>query len=166
MAPPSTGLPQAIQSIIERINNIKVGPESQILSLDQLREHCRRFTEDLRPGTYLIGTEEEEAALAARGGSRQIDNVEFASLVSFGIEESDDEDEEEGDKEYYETDLIDAMDAQAEADDVHQDEDAIPSHHNPERHLLVEGNLYHVAEYLGRDWVDMIVRSPGCFEAI
>ena len=156
MAPARRELPAKIQAAIEQINNVKVSADSQILTSDQLKEVTDRYTKDLRPGTFLIGNAQEEEELAKRSATRQIDGVEFDAPVAFGFPGDDEDEEDDGEDPQIEP----MVSLNVAGNEDIEDEDNIPDHNNPDRKFFVNGSIWHVAEYLGKDWVDMIVGFP------
>ncbi|OAG43839.1 hypothetical protein AYO21_02066 [Fonsecaea monophora] len=151
MASESRRLPIQVEAIIKQINDIHVHSNNHIITTDQLEVWTRRYTEDLRPGTYLVGTAQEEEELASHGNTRNIHGVEFAAPPTFGFPDMDIDEEEEDIQDEPMVDLHPA------ADDTFEDEDIL-IRGSSDRRLWVNGEVWHVAEYLGKHWVDMIMQ--------
>ncbi|KAK7897408.1 hypothetical protein LTR67_005297 [Exophiala xenobiotica] len=141
--PPPSGL---LDSILAEINDIPVNVDKQITTLEGMEELTTNYTRDLKPATYLIGNKDEERDLyRTRPTRRQIEGVAFATKATFGFPEDVEISEDYQDK------------AGTTEDDIEDDqEDTIPMYHEADTKVTANGEIYHVAEYLGQDWVRMI----------
>ncbi|KIW12056.1 hypothetical protein PV08_09330 [Exophiala spinifera] len=138
MAPPGL-LPGEIEASVLRIRDIEVKNEKpKTFDPTAFSAFADEYLEGLRPGTFLLCTAEEEGELARHSPSRRNDSVDFDHLSSFETQgRSSDHNEE---------DLF--SDSMSLNDDLHQDEDEIPKGIELDRKILVDGEIYHFADYL------------------